>query len=825
MKHKICIVTPDIIGPVTNGGVGTACFWQARAYSNAGHDVTILFSGQTHLESGLFWERHYGQKYGIHYVDLNRYIEQNHPAIWTKTLWPHIDALKSSYFVLEFFKHNDDYDIIFFQDYLGHGLRPLQFKKAGLGLQGTVCVLTLHSSQQWIREGMQCVPHSKDEAILDFAEQESARLSDHTVAPSDHMAEWAYDRMHLVRRPHKIPYCFESHAVGTCNKTFTNFRHLIFFGRLETRKGLHLFLEALPSILETSFISRVSFLGKAATINGTPSIPLIQKLFGNYPRVELKILDDLSSKQAWEYMKSQEDILVVTPSIFDNLPLAVIELYSRRIPFISTRVGGIPEIVGRNKHLLSEASGQCLQQKLLEILSAQELRINYDSGFSSERAVDQHLDFISQTQIKPPPTAIADPHPPLVSIIIPHYNCPQLLRVALHSIRQQRGAPPFEVIVCDDGSEMAELEQYRELQNEFTTFTFLECAENGGPGAARNHAANHAKGGCLLFFDADNEAMETMVVTLSQSLLRSDYDCLTCFNNAVHTDTGHFLPPLKLQPSRQLHNPLGAALEAGVFLNVFGDTCSIVKKNAFDAIGGFPENCSVEDWVFFTTLVANGHSLGVVPVPLYYYRIRQGSRFHAASTYEKCQDILDCYTQAEVIERVDWRYVLSFHFGYEHKTLRHQSGGAPTDQSSYHLFSGMEESALLDYLRARTGAGILATLDEDLSRIHDRLIEQVPLCENNQRVLIYGAGLHTKALLGSFPALYRKVHAFIDRSGSHCFLGKQVYLPDDYSPEPGDIVIYSSKSAEQSMYERMKHHDVKHILLYSATPEPRCPTR
>ena len=38
-------VTPDIVGPVKNGGIGTACFHYARVLAGAGIAVEILFAG------------------------------------------------------------------------------------------------------------------------------------------------------------------------------------------------------------------------------------------------------------------------------------------------------------------------------------------------------------------------------------------------------------------------------------------------------------------------------------------------------------------------------------------------------------------------------------------------------------------------------------------------------------------------------------------------------------------------------------------------------------------------------------------------------------
>src|SRR3954451_19411225 len=60
-KLRIAIVTPDILGPVRNGGVGTAYWEIATALSRAGHGVTVFFipSTDTLVDDFDRWQHHY----------------------------------------------------------------------------------------------------------------------------------------------------------------------------------------------------------------------------------------------------------------------------------------------------------------------------------------------------------------------------------------------------------------------------------------------------------------------------------------------------------------------------------------------------------------------------------------------------------------------------------------------------------------------------------------------------------------------------------------------------------------------------------------------
>lgn len=97
--------------------------------------------------------------------------------------------------------------------------------------------------------------------------------------------------------------------------------------------------------------------------------------------------------------------------------------------------------------------------------------------------------------------------PPSFSIIIPHYNIPDLLMRCLKSIPVSEN---IQVIVVDDNSPDADtyLESYPELSRPY--LDFIRTTKGGGAGYARNVGLDHAKGKWLLFADADDFYTENM---------------------------------------------------------------------------------------------------------------------------------------------------------------------------------------------------------------------------------------------------------------------------------------------------------------------------
>jgi hypothetical protein len=61
---RICIVTPDIRGPIRNGGIGTACEAIAQVLAGAGHEITILYARGHYSEGSAIetWVDHYAAR-------------------------------------------------------------------------------------------------------------------------------------------------------------------------------------------------------------------------------------------------------------------------------------------------------------------------------------------------------------------------------------------------------------------------------------------------------------------------------------------------------------------------------------------------------------------------------------------------------------------------------------------------------------------------------------------------------------------------------------------------------------------------------------------
>lgn len=104
---------------------------------------------------------------------------------------------------------------------------------------------------------------------------------------------------------------------------------------------------------------------------------------------------------------------------------------------------------------------------------------------------------------------------PLFTIIIPHYNTPDLLVRCLASIPVR---DDVQVIVVDDCSPGADMyfKQYPGLNR--PNLEFYSTTQGGSAGRARNVGLQHAEGQWVLFADADDYYVEGFLDKISDSL-------------------------------------------------------------------------------------------------------------------------------------------------------------------------------------------------------------------------------------------------------------------------------------------------------------------
>ncbi len=120
---------------------------------------------------------------------------------------------------------------------------------------------------------------------------------------------------------------------------------VIYSGRLEYRKGVHTLTKAIPIILDRIPSLKFTFVGHNYTAPQQCAIKeeLINILKRKDALEKVEFLDRISRDELIKYYKKAA--ICVVPSIWENFPYACLEPMSLAKPMVSSRIGGIPEII------------------------------------------------------------------------------------------------------------------------------------------------------------------------------------------------------------------------------------------------------------------------------------------------------------------------------------------------------------------------------------------------------------------------------------------------------------------------------------------------
>lgn len=210
---------------------------------------------------------------------------------------------------------------------------------------------------------------------------------------------------------------------------------------------------------------------------------------------------------------------------------------------------------------------------------------------------------------------------PLVTVIVPAFNASAYIEETLNSILCQTHGN-CETIVIDDGSTDTTVD----IVSTYGQKIRLVKQDNKGAAAARNRGAHEARGEWLAFLDADDlwapSKLEKQLSSLgSRGWCYTDTEFIGGANNGLRDS--HFTTKYQ-----------GNVLEQLVQGNFISTSTVLIKRDIFEATGGFDESLrSIQDWEFWTR-VAEQHPIAYVDEPLTRYRV------HPSSTSRKTRKTL-----------------------------------------------------------------------------------------------------------------------------------------------------------------------------------------
>ena len=228
-----------------------------------------------------------------------------------------------------------------------------------------------------------------------------------------------------------------------------------------------------------------------------------------------------------------------------------------------------------------------------------------------------------------------------VSIIIPCYNCKDLICETLDGLENQT-YKDFEVICVNDGSK----DETSEYLNEQAKVRHLDMKvvdkENGGVSSARNKGIEAASGKYLLFLDADDVYNKQFVEKLLFDA--EDYDTVYCKLDR-NLDKVYAFNPNGIEYKEQTQDE--AMYKLLYEMGNYGFYCYLYKREIVDAIGlRFDEHTRhFEDREFNWKYLCNCQKILWIDAPLYGYRINTESVTQRPATWHT--DGLDAIRRVE----------------------------------------------------------------------------------------------------------------------------------------------------------------------------------
>ncbi len=208
---------------------------------------------------------------------------------------------------------------------------------------------------------------------------------------------------------------------------------------------------------------------------------------------------------------------------------------------------------------------------------------------------------------------------PLVSVIIPNYNYARYLSEAVESVINQTYTN-VEIVVVDDGSQ----DDSKEILDSYGKRINSIFQQNQGVAAARNNGVKVSGGEFIAFLDADDAWLPAKIEKQIE-MFAGDHELGMVHAGVVEIDG-------KGNKICELTNGMGGRVaedllrfELPVILG--GGSGIMVRREAFDAVGGFDQRLSTSaDWDFFYE-VSRHYNVGFVTDILLKYR-KHGSNMH-----------------------------------------------------------------------------------------------------------------------------------------------------------------------------------------------------
>ena len=270
----------------------------------------------------------------------------------------------------------------------------LTFKR----LKDVVKITRLHTPFFWVRH-LNNMPDTPENLVRDQLEKLQTELSTAVTSPTCAMAEVVRNRWGISSIA-VIPNFFNLKSytpdLSVYEQQLMGQDYILFFGRLEYRKGVHLLVQALPAVLDRHPGISVAFVGSDSIYNAMSMKEYLRRQLVEYDG-RVTFIDNTPHDALYPIIEHAR--FVVLPSLWENFPYVCLEAMALGKTIVVPNSGGFPEIVEEGiEGILSPADdAPALTRALFEAIENTDLEKMGESArkkaavFDSEKVVGEML--------------------------------------------------------------------------------------------------------------------------------------------------------------------------------------------------------------------------------------------------------------------------------------------------------------------------------------------------------------------------------------------------------------------------------------------------
>ena len=387
---RICLFTADVPFTLTNGGTATAYYLLGQHLATL-PSVQVTLVGLIHPDmtatAPLPFDcspsirdalKSVGMSYDcLHPSDMrvsNRSLVSLHP--WDSLAlavveW--MDRSKGSCHII----HGHEWGGVMAYLALILRLEPERFPGVTLSIQP-------HGGHLWSEIGGSGRSSDMGALRIDDLERTALEWSDQVQSPSRYMLGYLAVRGWTLPQRYVLPNVIEGAATASSTSIAGKMRpvwRMCFLGRLESRKGIKLFVRAVSLLFESRYweqtsrglpIPEVLIIGSSRVIDGLPSDVWLDRYMEEHRWGFITHVHIGLNRSSALSLVRQEGILLVLPSLQENLPFVVAEAAMLGVPLLAFDVGGSHEVlklqVEDKESYCKETTISCLYQHMRTIM-------------------------------------------------------------------------------------------------------------------------------------------------------------------------------------------------------------------------------------------------------------------------------------------------------------------------------------------------------------------------------------------------------------------------------------------------------------------------